>query len=61
MAKAEPTWRIVVIGGKKAKHLGIVTAPEAKAAESKAVEVFGVSGERRNRVVAQPIAKPVRQ
>jgi hypothetical protein len=53
--KAEPTWRIIVIGGKKAEHLGTVAAPDASAAVRKAADAFGIEGERRKRLVAQPI------
>jgi hypothetical protein len=59
MAKAEPLWRIDVVGGMNAKYLGIVTAPNASAAIEKACEEFGIDGvKRRKRLVAQPIAKP---
>jgi hypothetical protein len=59
MAKAEPTWRIIVIGGKKAEFLGLLAAPDAEAAVSKAADEFGVEGERRKRIVAQPIVNRV--
>jgi hypothetical protein len=57
MAKTEPEWRIIIIGGKKAEFLGNVTAPDAEAAISKAADQFGVTGEWRKRLVAQPILK----
>jgi hypothetical protein len=56
MAKLEPTWRIIVIGGKKAEFLAIVAAPNAQAAINKAAEEVGITDpERRKRLVAQPI------
>lgn len=57
MPKREPQWRILVIGGKKAEALGRLTAPDQDAAEQKAAEQFGITGERRKRLVAQPIAE----
>ena len=60
MAKTEPEWRIIIIGGKKAEFLGRVAAPNADAAISKAVDQFGVVGERRKRIVAQPILTTAR-
>jgi hypothetical protein len=56
MTKPEPQWRIIVISGKKAEILGRVAAPNADAAIRKAADQFGVTGERRKRLVAQPIA-----
>jgi hypothetical protein len=41
-AGAELTWRIIVIVGKKAEPLGIVTAPDAKAAIERSLR--GVRG-----------------
>jgi hypothetical protein len=57
MPKREPQWRILIIGWKKAEALGHLSAPDQEAAEDKAVEQFGITGERRKRLVAQPIAE----
>jgi hypothetical protein len=43
MAKTEPQWRIIIIGGKRAEFLGTVAAPDADAAISKAADQFGVT------------------
>jgi hypothetical protein len=57
MAKADPLWRIDVVGGMNAKYLGIVTAPNTSAAIEKACEEFGIDDvKRRKRLVARPIA-----
>ena len=57
MPKREPQWRILIIDGKKAEALGYLSAPDQEAAEDKAVERFGITGERRKRLVARPIAE----
>jgi len=61
MAKTEPQWRIIIIGGKRAEFLGTVAAPDADAAISKAADQFGVTGERHKRIVAQPILTDTRK
>jgi hypothetical protein len=60
MPKREREWWILIIGGKKAESLGDVRAPDQEAAERKAAEQFGVSGERRKRLVARPIEPRVK-
>jgi phage tail sheath gpL-like len=57
MPKREQQRRILIIGGKKAEALGHLNAPDQEAAERKAAEQFGIRGERRKPLVAQPIAE----
>jgi len=57
MPKREPQWRILIIGGKKAEAVGRLSARDQEAAEQKAAEQFGITGERRKRLVAQPVAE----
>jgi hypothetical protein len=52
-AKPESKWHVIVIGGKKAEFVGVVTAPNAESAERKAAEKFGIAGERCKRLLAQ--------
>jgi hypothetical protein len=55
MPKPDPEWRIIVIGGRKAEHLGIIEAPNAEAAIDKACEHYGIDATQRHRLIAQPV------
>jgi hypothetical protein len=56
MPKREPQWRILIIGG-RAEALGRLSARDREAAEQKAAKQFGITGERRKRLVAQRVAE----
>ena len=51
-----PRWRVDIIR-KKAEHLGVVDAPNEKAAIEKAAALFNIPPERRNRIVVARISK----
>jgi hypothetical protein len=57
----EPEWIVYVIRGKRpADRFGTVTAPDADAAITKAIETFAITDpERQRRVIVRPIAQTI--
>ena len=53
MAKKQRRWWIKVIGGKTAKLIGVVVAPDADAAIKLAIKDLGVEPELHSRLIAR--------
>jgi hypothetical protein len=52
----KPAWAVYMLGGKRARRLGTITAPDRDAAVAKAIEFFGITDpERQERVAVSPM------